>query len=369
MSSIILPSILSLSHSILEPNTNQTSFTTSFFPKTPTHNSQHASNDNFNLIMNKAEPTENKHQHQQCYTNQTNLIPALPPFNYCPNLLQKTFIVTPSVSCVSESQIQQPIISSPVPYGPIVVLPIHSNGNPHFSQSQITKSISYSRGKYIESLAKVLFRNSSSNISARNCVFTPRVERSGQKFDDSIFPDDDNSRIFQEMYNNKFCTINPKKLHFIPARFWPDQEIPFSDIVDDFFRRKNHVNCRFPHKLFNALKLADADPKFKKIAGVEWISPVILRVDKIGFSRLLGIASIEGSLFHRQGNFTTHGFCEIGFDELSTIFGLEKAKEMVQNSDYRYLKHNVGIFKEGVTEEAIESCKWINTKRKKGNFY
>ena len=223
---------------------------------------------------------------------------------------------------------------------------------------------------YLESLAKSILRQSNAyaNNLAKKTTFEVRTERNAPQFDLSIFPDDEGSRIFKQLYEDKSVMINPKKLHFIPAKFWPDKDIPFCDIVDDFFRRKNHINCRFPHKLYNALRLNELGGKFKIVSGVEWLSPMVLRVDKIGFSRLLGISSIEGSLFHRQGNFTTHGFSEIGFDELTMIFGYQVAKQLVQNSDVRYLRHNLGIFKEGVTEEAIEACKWVSSKRKAG-FY
>ena len=225
------------------------------------------------------------------------------------------------------------------------------------------------KSKYIESLTKSILRQSTTyaNNLAKKATFTVRTERNSPEFDLSIFPDDEGTQIFKQLYEDKTVVINPKKLHFIPTKFWPDEDIPFCDIVDDFFRRKNHINCRFPHKLYNALKLNELGDKFRKISGVTWLSPMVLRVDKIGFSRLLGISSIEGSLFHRQGNFTTHGFSEIGFDELTLIFGYQVAKELVQNSDVRYLKHNLGIFQEGVTEEAIEACKWVSSKRK--NYY
>ena len=169
--------------------------------------------------------------------------------------------------------------------------------------------------------------------------------------------------MFQNLCHDKSVTINPHKLGFIPSPFWPDQEIPFGDIVADFFQRKNNVNCRFSHKLYNAIQIGKMLPHMKQYSGVEWLSNTILKVNKKQFARLLGIHSIDGSLFHQQGNFSTHGFSEVSLEEARNQIGEQEFNSMDLET-VKLLKHNPGIFLRSATEQDLERCKWVSSKKK-----
>lgn len=155
--------------------------------------------------------------------------------------------------------------------------------------------------------------------------------------------------------------INPLRSGFIPRSRWNDKEVTFGELVAEFFHRKNNANCRFSYKLYNALKLSSLDPKFESLVGVKWLNDRILRVDKLKFANLLGIKSIDGSLFHQQGNFPSHGFVEMN------TASVEKLKQNYNVSDVdfeniRLLTHSEKIFVKGCTEKDLESCKWVNSR-------
>jgi hypothetical protein len=157
-------------------------------------------------------------------------------------------------------------------------------------------------------------------------------------------------------------------LGFIPATVWTDQQIRFSDLVREFFQRKNNVNSRFSHKLFNALKLSEANPAYAQLVGVSWLTDTILRVDKIAFARLIGVRSIEGSLFHQQGNFPSHGFLEIGAGDVRELCPPGVDLSSVDFENVRLIYHAEGIFRRGCTERDIEACRWAGGRREHPEF-
>ncbi|KAK8884416.1 hypothetical protein M9Y10_043526 [Tritrichomonas musculus] len=173
--------------------------------------------------------------------------------------------------------------------------------------------------------------------------------------------DDD---LFIEICNDKSHQINPHQLGFIPANFWLDESYQFGDIVRDFFHRKNHPSCRFSHKLFNALKLTESNKSYFAFTGVEWKSEKVLHVNKIRFARLLGIKSINGSLFHQQGNFPAFGFTELPMHEIQKLFG----EEVIQSIDIEvdhYLIHSPGVFVSNCSEQDIaDEIKWIPARKR-----
>jgi hypothetical protein len=130
----------------------------------------------------------------------------------------------------------------------------------------------------------------------------------------------------------------------------------------NFFQKKSNSNSRFSHKLYNALKIADERPSYVGFLGVEWISQTVLKVDKRAFARLLGIRIIDGSLFHQQGNFPSHGFVQLP-ETVARETLSEADLEGVDNDNVRLLTHQSGVFIRGCTEDAIDSCKWVNSRR------
>lgn len=158
--------------------------------------------------------------------------------------------------------------------------------------------------------------------------------------------------------------FNPKKLGFIPSKFWADQEFSFGYLVQNFFQKKNNANSRFSHKLFNALKIAEADRLYAELLGVEWITDKVLRVEKNRFARLLGIRTIDGSFFHQQGNFPSHGFVELDPNTAPNWVTNPKDLEGVDYDNVRLLYHSQSIFVRGCNESVLEACKWISSRKR-----
>jgi hypothetical protein len=168
---------------------------------------------------------------------------------------------------------------------------------------------------------------------------------------------------FAHLCADPSITFNPVKLGFIPGQFWQDQHVPFGQLVQDFFQRKNNANSRFSHKLFNALRITLEDQFYVDFIGIEWVTDKVLRIDKRVFARLLGIKIVDGSLFHQQGNFPSHGFVE-----LSEKNALEwVSAETVAGVDFdnvRLLIHQEGIVTKNCTEADIDRCKWKSARKR-----
>lgn len=179
------------------------------------------------------------------------------------------------------------------------------------------------------------------------------------QFQSTLSPEE---QEFKAICQDPEVKFNPSKLGFIPRSYWPDKDFTFGELVTDFFQRKNNANSRFYHKLYNALKIVD-DPFYIEYVGIEWVNDKVLKVDKNIFARLLGIKTIDGSLFHQQGNFPSHGFVELGSqDSLRYV-----TKEDLEGVDYdkiRLLIHQSGVFTKNCSENTIENCKWISSKKR-----
>jgi hypothetical protein len=160
-------------------------------------------------------------------------------------------------------------------------------------------------------------------------------------------------QLFAEMCRNPNTILNPAALCFIPVIFWPNRDFAFGDLVYDFFQRKNSVNCRFLHKLYNALRISTISPTWAELVGVQWQAPFVIRVNKGQFARLLGIQTIDGGLFHQQGNFRTHGFAELNREQVLTyVPNLDLSQ--VDFDDVRLLVHEQGIFVKNCTERQLQ---------------
>ena len=98
--------------------------------------------------------------------------------------------------------------------------------------------------------------------------------------------------------------------------------------------------------------------------GVEWKSKVVLHVDKIKFARLLGIKSIDGSLFHQQGSFPALGFVQLSIQDFQKHLG----DDFIQNNNIEidhYLIHNPGVFVSDCSEQDIaDDIKWKGVRQR-----
>jgi hypothetical protein len=159
-------------------------------------------------------------------------------------------------------------------------------------------------------------------------------------------------QAFSDVSQNSTITLNPVSLGFIPVYFWPNKDIPFGDLVYDFFQRKNNVNARFLHKLYNALRISTVSPAWAELVGVEWEAPFVVRVNKGQFARLLGIKAVEGSLFHQQGNFSTHGFVELNREQVQ-MYCPNIDLDTVDFDNVRLLVHQPGVFVSNCGEQQL----------------
>lgn len=161
------------------------------------------------------------------------------------------------------------------------------------------------------------------------------------------------SALYQEQI------LNPVQLGFIPESNWASQLTSLQRLHDDYFGRKNNLNRRFEHKLWNALRITSEYPALIKLVGVLWITNSIIKVYKFTFAKLLNISAIDGGLFHKQGNFTRHGFVPLTEAEARKKVSEENLAD-VDFHDVLLITHSQNNFTMDSTEEAISRCKWDN---------
>ena len=169
-------------------------------------------------------------------------------------------------------------------------------------------------------------------------------------------------RPIEEMDFDKMCldpsvTVRPRLMQFIPAAAWTAEPVSFGLLVSTFWRKRNSMHCKFPYKLYNALKLTQFCPEFIPHIGVEWVTDSVFRVNRVAFARLLGVRTIEGGLFHQQGNFPSHGFVELPFEE-SDRLSRECGMGPADLSQVRFMTHQSGEFVRQSTEDDLEKCRW-----------
>ena len=168
--------------------------------------------------------------------------------------------------------------------------------------------------------------------------------------------------VFLASLHDVSLSVSPHALGFIPFTLWQERYYTFGELVTDFFQRKNHASCRFSYKLYNALRLSFISPQFAFLVGVSWLNDQIIRVDKRAFARLLGIKSIDGSLFHQQGNFPSHGFVEVPAEDVPKVCPNVDLTG-VDFDNVRLLIHTGGVFVRTAVESDIVNCRWANAKR------
>jgi hypothetical protein len=118
--------------------------------------------------------------------------------------------------------------------------------------------------------------------------------------------------------------------------------------------------------LYNALALVESDPLFYHFVGVKWISDQVFKVDKLIFGRLLGITAIDGSLFHRQGNFPSHGFIEVASGDVDSM---EKSCDLtdVDQDRVRLLFNTTKSFYRNCDENCLRGCKFLTVRTPGGD--
>jgi hypothetical protein len=166
---------------------------------------------------------------------------------------------------------------------------------------------------------------------------------------------------FQAACADRSLTFHPTDLGFLPTP-WPDRKRTFGDLVNDFFTRKSSASSRFLHKLYNALTIAELDAAYFGLVGVAWVTDRVFKVDKVRFARLLGIKTIDGSLWHKQGNFPSHGFVEVSPADARRNLTPEQL-EGVDFDVVRMVTHEANVFTRGVPPDIDERCRWNGRKK------
>jgi hypothetical protein len=78
---------------------------------------------------------------------------------------------------------------------------------------------------------------------------------------------------------------------------------------------------------------------------------------------LLGITTVDGLLFHQQGNFPSHGYVENWQAEARQIFSDEDL-ERVDYERMRLLVHQEMVFVRDATETDMATCSWVHARRR-----
>ena len=231
------------------------------------------------------------------------------------------------------------------------------------SEQQIIKTIYLKTPKKLKKVP-LQFSAFIPSIGNMNIVYNPK------KFDTNQFIPFEPRKIAQinffiesdtEFYSacsNSAALIYPKEMHFIPEEFWPDGPFEFGDIVSSFFQKKNNQNSRFYHKLYNALQISKNMPEYVHLVGVEWLTDDVIKVNSKEFARLLGIKSVDGSLFHKQGNFPTHGFVELTRMDVMKSIPSDLAQQ-INFADIKAIRHKTGGFTKKSTESDLDQCNWV----------
>lgn len=162
---------------------------------------------------------------------------------------------------------------------------------------------------------------------------------------------------FEQACADPMIQINPKVLGFIPSAIWVSGNETFGNLVNTFFRRRNSSHSKFSYKLFNALRLSEVFPDFVCHVGIQWVTDHVFMVRRRDFARLIGVKTVEGGLFHQQGNFPSHGFIELTFaesDAMSRAHGFGPCDLSI----VRFVHHGTGLFTRFSTEASLEQCRW-----------
>jgi len=101
------------------------------------------------------------------------------------------------------------------------------------------------------------------------------------------------------------------ELGFIPHSNWTKQVMPLSRLKKIYFQKRKGMARRFDYKLYNALLITKAQPQLYGSIGAIWVSSDVMKIDSEIFANLIGISTVQGGLFHKQGNFPRHGFQHI----------------------------------------------------------
>jgi hypothetical protein len=126
--------------------------------------------------------------------------------------------------------------------------------------------------------------------------------------------------------------LRPIDLGFLPKSEWTASQFSLWDLRKMYFTRRNGIARQFEFKLYNALCITTAFPAAYEFVGAVWVCDRVMKIQASAFANLLGIHTVQGGLFHKQGNFSRHGFDHIF---KSSSMELAKMPECEEVDDYQ----------------------------------
>ncbi|EAX97047.1 hypothetical protein TVAG_353770 [Trichomonas vaginalis G3] len=160
----------------------------------------------------------------------------------------------------------------------------------------------------------------------------------------------------QDKFAQTDMIIKPNQIGLIPHDFWSHyKKISFENMIHTYFHRRNSSHARFVYKLYNALLITAAYPSLLPMIGVSWETNNIIKVRKTPFASLIGTRIADNSLFHKQGNFPTHGFAELTSEE-AVVHNINIS--YIDFDEIRLVYHLNGKFTKNCGEKVLKSCIW-----------
>ena len=182
----------------------------------------------------------------------------------------------------------------------------------------------------------------------------------------SLLSEEDKDISFRDSPQDQSFSQNPALntvidtilLHLYPTDIWTSGRLTAREIVERYFQRRSSKKMPFHYKLYNALQITAHHPELIPVFGCQWITVNIFKIYRVPFAHLLGVGSINGALFNKQGSLPTHGFISI---PPQSLFGVPpKLLEDVDNDSVRLFRHNSMYFHTNATEQDLNKCRWKN---------
>lgn len=179
----------------------------------------------------------------------------------------------------------------------------------------------------------------------------------------------DNYPTFEDVYNDSTCILNPMELHLLPEKYWSQQPstMTFAQIVNTYFKQNRTQNSTFMLKLYNLLLISIQCPILEKALGARWLNDNVIDISRSGLINIFNVRenTVDGSMFHRQGNFSTHKFIEINESNFQQLGFYEYPKMPRIQGDTKFFIHEPHVFtRRPMTEAELKMIRYSNEAKK-----
>jgi len=181
--------------------------------------------------------------------------------------------------------------------------------------------------------------------------FRPKKELEFDENAENVNTTINNNPLLDTMIDTVFLSLYPKDI-------WASGKMTARQIIDQFFKRRSSKKMPFHYKLYNALQITNHNSQLVPLFGAQWVSQNVFKIYRMPFARILGVASINGALFNKQGSLPTHGFVPVN---PQTVFNCDSPLiRDVDNDSVRLFRHHSAFFHMGATEQDLAKCRWKN---------